>query len=47
MVNFCVSQSQAGVDHEADYRALTKDNGYVWIRDGSMWCAMRKARPKR
>jgi len=32
-VNFCVSQSRAGVDHEADYRALTKDNGYVWIRD--------------
>lgn len=33
VVNFCVSQSKAGVDHEADYRALTKDNGYVWIRD--------------
>ncbi|WP_374318014.1 sensor domain-containing diguanylate cyclase [Aquabacterium sp.] len=33
VVNFCISQSQAGVDHEADYRALTKDNGYVWIRD--------------
>ncbi len=32
-VNFCVSQSQAGVDHEVDYRALTKDGGYVWIRD--------------
>ncbi len=31
--NFCVSQSMAGVDHEADYRALTKDGGYVWIRD--------------
>ncbi len=31
--NFCVSQSQAGVDHEADYRALTKDGRYVWIRD--------------
>ena len=30
---FCVSQSQAGVDHEADYRALTKDGSYVWIRD--------------
>ena len=27
VVNFCISQSQAGVDHEADYRALTKDNG--------------------
>ncbi|MEN5343387.1 sensor domain-containing diguanylate cyclase [Achromobacter mucicolens] len=33
VVNFCVSQSQAGIDHEADYRALTRDNGYVWIRD--------------
>ncbi len=33
VVNFCVAQSQAGVDPEADYRALTKDNGYVWIRD--------------
>jgi diguanylate cyclase (GGDEF)-like protein/PAS domain S-box-containing protein len=33
VVSFCMAQSQAGVDHEADYRALTKDNGYVWIRD--------------
>lgn len=33
VVNFCVSQSQAGVDHEADYRALTKEGNYVWIRD--------------
>lgn len=33
VVDFCVSQSQAGVDHEADYRALTKAGDYVWIRD--------------
>jgi diguanylate cyclase (GGDEF)-like protein/PAS domain S-box-containing protein len=33
VVNFCVSQSKAGVDHEADYRALTRDGDYVWIRD--------------
>lgn len=33
VVNYCVAQSQAGTDHEADYRALTKDGGYVWIRD--------------
>jgi diguanylate cyclase (GGDEF)-like protein/PAS domain S-box-containing protein len=33
VVNFCVAQSQAGIDHEADYRALTKDGDYVWIRD--------------
>lgn len=31
--NFCVAQSQAGVDHEADYRALKADGDYVWIRD--------------
>lgn len=33
VVNFCVSQSQSGIDHEADYRALTRDGDYVWIRD--------------
>lgn len=33
VVNFCISQSQAGVDHEADYRALTASGDYVWIRD--------------
>jgi diguanylate cyclase (GGDEF)-like protein/PAS domain S-box-containing protein len=33
VVDFCVSQSKAGVDHEADYRALNKDGTYVWIRD--------------
>jgi|GEM_PF-3561596 len=33
VVNYCVAQSQQGIDHEADYRALTKDGGYVWIRD--------------
>ena len=33
VVSFCISQSKAGVDHEADYRALTKDGGYIWIRD--------------
>jgi diguanylate cyclase (GGDEF)-like protein/PAS domain S-box-containing protein len=33
VVNFCVEQSQNGVDHEADYRALTRDGRYVWIRD--------------
>lgn len=32
-VNFCVAQSKAGVDHEADYRALKKNGEYVWIRD--------------
>ncbi|MHC8287334.1 diguanylate cyclase [Pseudomonas sp. XS1P51] len=33
VVEFCVSQSRVGVDHEADYRALTRDGDYVWIRD--------------
>lgn len=31
--NFCVTQSKSGIDHEADYRALTRDGGYVWVRD--------------
>ncbi|MES2184412.1 MAG: diguanylate cyclase [Pseudomonadota bacterium] len=33
VVEFCVAQSKAGVDHEADYRALTASGDYVWIRD--------------
>jgi diguanylate cyclase (GGDEF)-like protein/PAS domain S-box-containing protein len=33
VVDFCVSQSRMGVDHEADYRALTQSGEYVWIRD--------------
>ena len=32
-VDFCVAQSQQGVDHEADYRALTRDGDFIWIRD--------------
>jgi diguanylate cyclase (GGDEF)-like protein/PAS domain S-box-containing protein len=33
VVAFCVAQSQAGTDHEADYRALTSSGDYVWLRD--------------
>ncbi|MFC5439569.1 sensor domain-containing diguanylate cyclase [Rhodanobacter ginsenosidimutans] len=33
VVDFCVAQSKDGVDHEADYRALSKNGEYVWIRD--------------
>lgn len=33
VVDYCVAQSKNGVDHEADYRALSKDGNYVWIRD--------------
>lgn len=32
-VDFSVAQSRARGDHEADYRALTRDGRYVWIRD--------------
>jgi diguanylate cyclase (GGDEF)-like protein/PAS domain S-box-containing protein len=33
VVDYCVSQSRDGKDHEADYRAMHKDGSYVWIRD--------------
>lgn len=33
VADYCISKSKAGTDHEADYRALTKDGAYVWIRD--------------
>ena len=33
VVDFCISQSKDGVDHEADYRALTNNGDYVWSRD--------------
>lgn len=33
VVDFCIEQSKSGTDHEADYRALTRDGNYVWIRD--------------
>jgi len=33
VVDFCVKQSQGGLDHEADYRALSASGEYVWIRD--------------
>ncbi|MDM1261423.1 sensor domain-containing diguanylate cyclase [Acinetobacter indicus] len=32
-VNMCMSLSDQGTDHEADYRALTATGDYVWIRD--------------
>lgn len=32
-VGMCINLSDEGTDHEADYRALTQDGGYVWIRD--------------
>ena len=30
---FCIKLCEEGKDHEADYRALTADGGYVWVRD--------------
>lgn len=33
VVDYCMAQSANGIDHEADYRALTADGRYVWIRD--------------
>lgn len=33
VLNFCLAQSEAGLDHETDYRILTEHNEYVWIRD--------------
>ena len=33
VVNLCITQSMSGIDHEADYRALTKDGGFIWMRD--------------
>jgi diguanylate cyclase (GGDEF)-like protein/PAS domain S-box-containing protein len=33
VVDYCVAQSKAGIDHEADYRAATSDGSYRWIRD--------------
>lgn len=33
ITNYCITQSESGIDHEADYPAVTKDGGFVWIRD--------------
>lgn len=33
IVQYCMSQSANGIDHEADYRALTADGRHIWIRD--------------
>ena len=32
-MNFCISQSNDGVDPAADYRALKADGSFTWIRD--------------
>lgn len=30
---YCITKSKEGEDHEADYKAMSKDGEYVWIRD--------------
>lgn len=30
---FCITQSEQGIDHEADYRAMKSNGEHVWIRD--------------
>lgn len=32
-VSRCVELCKAGVDHEAEYRALTSDNRFVWVKE--------------
>lgn len=32
-VSRCVELSIAGVDHDAEYRALTSDNSFVWVKE--------------
>lgn len=32
-VTRCVELSLAGVDHDAEYRALTNDNDFVWVKE--------------
>ena len=33
VVSMCVAQSIAGIDHEADYRALHAHGHYIWVRE--------------
>ena len=33
VASYCISQSEKGSDHEADYRALKADGTWVWVRD--------------
>jgi PAS domain S-box-containing protein len=33
VVNHCISQSEKGEDHHADYRAIAQNGSVVWIRD--------------
>jgi PAS domain-containing protein len=47
VVDYCVSQSQAGVDHEADYRALTPAASTCGSATSCTWCATRTAARRR
>jgi PAS domain S-box-containing protein len=33
VVNYCISQTEKGEDHHADYRAIAKNGSVIWIRD--------------
>ena len=33
ITNYCITQSESGIDHEADYPAVTESGEHVWIRD--------------
>jgi len=33
VASYCIAQSENGIDHEADYRALKADGSFVWVRD--------------
>ncbi|MDH5424140.1 MAG: sensor domain-containing diguanylate cyclase [Gammaproteobacteria bacterium] len=33
ITNYCITQSESGVDHEADYPAIAENGDYIWIRD--------------
>ncbi len=33
VVQFCTNQTISGINHEAEYRALSVDGRYVWVRD--------------
>ncbi len=47
VVNFCVTQSQAGIDHEADYRALTRTTATSGSATWCTWCATARVRRRR
>lgn len=33
VVSFCAAQSEKGLNHEADYRMITSNGSFIWVRD--------------